>query len=92
MEELFKKIVVSTHMCKPYFARAMRVAARVLPGFRNIFHLTDKWVAIFRNQELLPPIETSWNGGDGIKLVLHVSLGVLRCGKCQPGGKEITPC
>nr|XP_061826459.1 uncharacterized protein LOC133612783 [Nerophis lumbriciformis] len=93
--ELFEDLTVSAHMSKTHFARSMRTAAlryEELTGPACKKPPNTQVHAKFRrsntsttNRDFL-----DWWKWDSIGAACDPKCGGCRCGKCQPGGKEMT--
>ncbi|XP_031731827.1 uncharacterized protein LOC116399095 isoform X1 [Anarrhichthys ocellatus] len=94
--DLFEELTVSAHMSKTHFARSMRAAAvkyeeltsrtpvRLLPGRQVATKLQESSTST-TNKDFL-----EWWKWDSIGAACEPKCGGCRCGKCQPGGKEMT--
>ena len=93
--DLFEEIEVAAHESKTHFARSMRTAA---VKYEEIVESPSTEAARMQRKDSAKGTVTAaanrefleWRRWDSIGAACEPKCGGCRCGKCQPGGKEMT--
>lgn len=83
--DLFEKVDLAVHRSETHIARSMRAASAVYKEAIVSHEDTTAWSAATTNKEIF-----EWFKWDSIGAACSPQCGGCKCGRCPPGGKEMT--